>query len=145
MSRGVFSRFCHLLETSGGLKSTRNCTIAEQAVMFLSILAHHTKNRIVKSNHLKSGRTVSKHLHRVLNSVIRLHSILFSQPKAIYEITQTGGGDTLSRSGLRCSTQRSRPPSHPQPLPPAAPSSSPPEVAPSSPPPEAALHLKSKN
>ncbi|KAL8555612.1 hypothetical protein ACS0TY_003424 [Phlomoides rotata] len=35
MSRGVFSRFCHLLETSGGLKSTRNCTIAEQVVMYL--------------------------------------------------------------------------------------------------------------
>ncbi|KAL8528719.1 hypothetical protein ACS0TY_006246 [Phlomoides rotata] len=56
MSRGVFSRFCHLIETSGGLKETRNCTIVEQVAMFLSILAHHTKNRIVKSNHIRSGR-----------------------------------------------------------------------------------------
>ncbi|KAL8495750.1 hypothetical protein ACS0TY_019752 [Phlomoides rotata] len=90
MSRGVFSRFCHLLETSGGLKSTRNCTIVEQAAMFLSIIAHHTKNRIVKSNHIRSGRTVSKHFHRVLNSVIRLHSILLSQPKPIDENCTNG-------------------------------------------------------
>ncbi|KAL8523988.1 hypothetical protein ACS0TY_013807 [Phlomoides rotata] len=95
MSRGVFCRFCHLLETSGGLKLTRNCTIAEQVAMFLSILAHHTKKCIVKSNHVRSGRTVSKHFHRVLNSVIRLHSILLSQPKPIDENCKTGGGDTL--------------------------------------------------
>ncbi|KAL8484743.1 hypothetical protein ACS0TY_027155 [Phlomoides rotata] len=51
----------------------------------LSILAHHTKNRIVKSNHIRSGRTVSKHFHRVLNFVIRFHSILLSQPRPIDE------------------------------------------------------------
>ncbi|KAL8487309.1 hypothetical protein ACS0TY_023840 [Phlomoides rotata] len=84
-SRGVFSRLCYLLETSGGLQSTRNCTIAEQVAMFLSILAHHTKNCIVKSNHIRSGQTVSKHFHRVLNSIIMLHSILLSQPKSIDE------------------------------------------------------------
>ncbi|KAL8484885.1 hypothetical protein ACS0TY_027252 [Phlomoides rotata] len=38
-------------------------------------------------NHLRMsrGRTVSKHFYRVLNSVIRLHSILLSQPKPIDE------------------------------------------------------------
>ncbi|KAL8512393.1 hypothetical protein ACS0TY_018760 [Phlomoides rotata] len=90
MSRGVFSRLCYLLETSGGLQSTYNCTIAEQVAIFLSILAHHTKNRIVKSNHIRSGRIVSKHFHRVLNSVIRLHSILLSQPKPIDENCRNG-------------------------------------------------------
>ncbi|KAL8484353.1 hypothetical protein ACS0TY_026870 [Phlomoides rotata] len=85
MSRGAFSRLCYLLETSSGLQSTRNCTIAEQVAMFLSILAHHTKNHIVKSNHIRSGRAVSKHFHRILNSVISLHSILLSQPRPIDE------------------------------------------------------------
>ncbi|KAL8497922.1 hypothetical protein ACS0TY_021318 [Phlomoides rotata] len=85
MSRGAFSRLCYLLETSGGLQSTRNCTIAEQVAMFLSIPAHHTKKHIVKSNHIRSGHTVSKHFHRVLNSIIRLHSILLSQPRPIDE------------------------------------------------------------
>ncbi|KAL8512448.1 hypothetical protein ACS0TY_018792 [Phlomoides rotata] len=85
MSRCAFSRLCHLIEISGGLQSTRNCTIAEQVTMFLSILAHQTKDRIVKSNHIRLGRTVSKHFHRVLNSVIRLHSILLSQPRPIDE------------------------------------------------------------
>ncbi|KAL8515532.1 hypothetical protein ACS0TY_014281 [Phlomoides rotata] len=48
------------------------------------------KNRIVKSNHIRSGRTVSKHFHRVLNSVISLHSILLSQPKPIDENCTNG-------------------------------------------------------
>ncbi|KAL8473965.1 hypothetical protein ACS0TY_030714 [Phlomoides rotata] len=82
MSRGVLCRLCHLLETFGGL---HNCTIAKQVAMFLLILAHHTKNCIIKSNHIQSGRTVSKHFHRILSSVIRLHSILLSQPKPINE------------------------------------------------------------
>ncbi|KAL8483574.1 hypothetical protein ACS0TY_026311 [Phlomoides rotata] len=129
MSRGVFCRFCHLLETSDGLKSTQNCTIAEKVAM-LSILAHHTKNHIVKSNvakiglgtswpplgarrpetnffsipifatmvksnHIRSGQTVSKHFHSVLNSVIRLHSILLVNLSRMMKIAQTGSGDTL--------------------------------------------------
>ncbi|KAL8527528.1 hypothetical protein ACS0TY_005392 [Phlomoides rotata] len=94
MSRGAFSQLCHLLKTSGSLQSTRNCTIANQVAMFLSILAHHTKNCIVKSNHIRSGRTVYKHFHRVLNSVIMLHSILLSQSR-LMKIIQIRGGNTL--------------------------------------------------
>ncbi|KAH6820915.1 hypothetical protein C2S53_010257 [Perilla frutescens var. hirtella] len=53
--------------------------------MFLSILAHHTKNRIVKKSYRKSGRTVSKHFHGVLNAIIRLHSLLLAKPVPIDE------------------------------------------------------------
>ncbi|KAL8492241.1 hypothetical protein ACS0TY_023760 [Phlomoides rotata] len=54
-------------------------------VVYNQLLAHHTKNCIIKTNHIWSGRTVSKHFHHVLNSVIRLHSILLSQPRPIDE------------------------------------------------------------
>ncbi|KAL8553490.1 hypothetical protein ACS0TY_001978 [Phlomoides rotata] len=83
MTRGVFSRLCYVLETSGGLKSSRNTSVGEQVAMFLSILAHHTKNRIVKSKYLRSGRTVSKYFHRVLNAIIRLHPMLLAKPEPI--------------------------------------------------------------
>lgn len=85
MNRYAFSQLCHLFETSGCLNLTRNTTTADQLVMFLSILAHHQKNSIVKSNHKKSGRTISKYFHRVLNGIIRLHSLLLVRPQPIDE------------------------------------------------------------
>ncbi|KAH6828123.1 hypothetical protein C2S53_014964 [Perilla frutescens var. hirtella] len=64
---------------SGGLKGNRNVSVSEQLTMFLSILAHHTKNRIVKKSYKRSGGTVSKHFHGVLNAIIRLHSLLLAK------------------------------------------------------------------
>ncbi|KAL8487643.1 hypothetical protein ACS0TY_024093 [Phlomoides rotata] len=53
--------------------------------MFFSILAHHTKNRCVKFAFKRSGQTVSKHFHAVLNSVLRLHAMFLVRPQAIGE------------------------------------------------------------
>lgn len=83
MSRGAFSRLCHILEHMGGLKATRNSSVAEQVAMFLSILGHHTKNCIVKRSYTRSGRTVSKHFHKVLNLVLRIHEFLLVRPEPI--------------------------------------------------------------
>ncbi|KAL8476866.1 hypothetical protein ACS0TY_029241 [Phlomoides rotata] len=41
--------------------------------MFLSILAHHTKNRSVTFQFKRSGKIVSKYFHSVLRSVLKLH------------------------------------------------------------------------
>ncbi|KAL0431191.1 UNVERIFIED_CONTAM: hypothetical protein Sradi_0745100 [Sesamum radiatum] len=51
--------------------------------MFLSVLAHHKKNRIVKHDFIRSGRIVSKHFHRVLNAVLRLHPLLLAKPTPV--------------------------------------------------------------
>ncbi|KAL8472909.1 hypothetical protein ACS0TY_029942 [Phlomoides rotata] len=83
MTRDVFSRLCFVLQNSGGLKASRNTSVGEQVAMFLSILAHHTKNRIVKSKYMRSGRTVSKYFHRVLNAIIKLHKLLLARPNPI--------------------------------------------------------------
>ncbi|KAL0385654.1 UNVERIFIED_CONTAM: hypothetical protein Sradi_2959700 [Sesamum radiatum] len=78
MSVDAFCRLCYLLEQLGGLKATRNVPIAEQVAIFLNILAHHTKNRVVKYNFKRSGRTISKHFHAVL----KLHPVLLATPTA---------------------------------------------------------------
>ncbi|KAH6787392.1 hypothetical protein C2S52_006944 [Perilla frutescens var. hirtella] len=85
MSRDAFVRLCYLLQHSGGLQANRNVSIHEQVAMFLAILGHHTKNRIVKHNYKRSGRTVSKNFHAVLNSVIRLRPVLLAQPEPVTE------------------------------------------------------------
>ncbi|KAL8545179.1 hypothetical protein ACS0TY_005393 [Phlomoides rotata] len=47
------------------------------------ILAHHTKNRYVKFAFKRSGQTISKHFHAVLNSVLRLHVMFLVRPQPI--------------------------------------------------------------
>lgn len=86
MNRDAFLRLCYLLENSGGLQPGRNASsIHEQVAMFLAILGHHKKNRIVKHNYKRSGRTVSKNFHAVLNAIIRLHPVLLARPEPVTE------------------------------------------------------------
>ncbi|KAH6838205.1 hypothetical protein C2S53_013328 [Perilla frutescens var. hirtella] len=60
----------------------RHVQLPEQVAMFLSILAHHAKNRIVKSNFNQSGCTISKHFNAVLKA-LKLHSILLIKPQFV--------------------------------------------------------------
>lgn len=83
MSMDCFRRLCYLLENVGGLSPTRNCLVAEQLAMFLNVLSHHNKNRVVKDSFKRSGFTVSKHFHRVLNTLLKLHTLILVDPEPI--------------------------------------------------------------
>ncbi|KAL8473269.1 hypothetical protein ACS0TY_030195 [Phlomoides rotata] len=80
-----FYRLCHLLQHIGGLKSSKYINVYEKVAMFLSILAHHSKNRCVKFQFKRSGQTVSKQFHSVLRSVLKLHYLLLVKPHPIPE------------------------------------------------------------
>ncbi|KAL0433626.1 UNVERIFIED_CONTAM: hypothetical protein Slati_2696900 [Sesamum latifolium] len=57
MSRNAFGRLCHILQNQGRVKNTKQVSISEQVAIFLSVLAHHKKNRIVKYDFIRSTRT----------------------------------------------------------------------------------------
>ncbi|MFQ6656916.1 hypothetical protein Gotur_026816 [Gossypium turneri] len=44
MNRTAFFKFCEMLESIEGLKSSRNMLVDEQVAMFLHIISHHLKN-----------------------------------------------------------------------------------------------------
>lgn len=83
MNRNAFSRLCYLMEHIGGLVNSRYVSVEEKVAMFLSILAHHKKNRIVKYDFLRSGQTVSKHIHVVLKALFKISSLLLVEPAPI--------------------------------------------------------------
>ncbi|KAL8552508.1 hypothetical protein ACS0TY_001262 [Phlomoides rotata] len=85
MDRAAFHKLCFILQSVCGLKCSRRVSVPEKVAMFLSILAHHTKNRCVKFAFKRSGQTVSKHFHVVLNSVLRLHAMFLVNPQPITE------------------------------------------------------------
>ncbi|KAK6128563.1 hypothetical protein DH2020_037707 [Rehmannia glutinosa] len=83
MTRGAFAKLCYLLKHVGGLKDSRYVSINEKAALFLFVLAHHKKNRIMRFDFKRSGQTVSRHFHDVLNAVLRLHNLLLVNPQAV--------------------------------------------------------------
>ncbi|KAL8536140.1 hypothetical protein ACS0TY_011683 [Phlomoides rotata] len=63
--------------------------------MFLSILAHHSKNRYVKFQFRRSGQTVSQEFHSVLRSVLKLHSLFLVKPLHVPEDSNDPRWDPL--------------------------------------------------
>ncbi|KAK6151365.1 hypothetical protein DH2020_014000 [Rehmannia glutinosa] len=83
MTRGAFAKLCYLLKHMGGLRDSRYVSIKEKVALFLSVLAHHNKNRIVWFDFKRSGQTISRHFHDVLNAVLRLHNLLLVNPEPV--------------------------------------------------------------
>ncbi|MFQ6626038.1 hypothetical protein Gotur_005126 [Gossypium turneri] len=83
MNRITFFKLCEMLQTLGGLKSSRNMLVDEQVAMFLHIISHHLKNRVTKHHFNRSGETVSRSFHNVLNVVMRLRDVLFKKAEPI--------------------------------------------------------------
>ncbi|XP_031283006.1 protein ALP1-like [Pistacia vera] len=52
---------------------------------FLHICAHHIKNKVLNRQLARSGETVSRNFHAVLNAVLRMHTILLKEPEPITE------------------------------------------------------------
>ncbi|KAL8547285.1 hypothetical protein ACS0TY_006855 [Phlomoides rotata] len=51
--------------------------------MFLSILAHHKKNIVIKFDFRRSGQTVSHYVHIVLRAVLSLHTLFLVKPTPV--------------------------------------------------------------
>ncbi|KAL0427187.1 UNVERIFIED_CONTAM: hypothetical protein Slati_2893500 [Sesamum latifolium] len=88
MSKNAFGRLCQILETSTGLRGSRHLTVSEQVAIFLNVLAHQKKNRVVKHDFIRSGRTISKHFHSILRAVLRVQLMLLARPFSIGEECQ---------------------------------------------------------
>lgn len=83
MDRNTFGTLCRLLRDRVGLIDQKFVTIEEQVAMFLCILSHHKKTRIVGHNFMRSSQTVSKYMHIVLRGVLTLYDIFLVKPNPV--------------------------------------------------------------
>uniref|UniRef100_A0A9I9EFS9 DUF8040 domain-containing protein n=1 Tax=Cucumis melo TaxID=3656 RepID=A0A9I9EFS9_CUCME len=83
MDRRCFAILCHLLRTSAGLVGTEVIDVEEMVAMFLHILAHDVKNRMIQKEFARSGETVSRHFNIVLLAILRLHDELLKKPQPV--------------------------------------------------------------
>lgn len=83
MDRNTFGRLCRILSQRGGLTIGKCLGIEEQVAIFVSVLAHHNKNRVVGTHFWRAGGTVSYYVHKVLGAIISLHDVLLSKPTPV--------------------------------------------------------------
>ncbi|KAL8499488.1 hypothetical protein ACS0TY_022441 [Phlomoides rotata] len=80
-----FHKLCFILQYVRRLKSYRRVSVSKKVAMFLSILTHHTKNRCVKFAFKRSGQTVSKHFHTMLNYMVWMYAMFLVKPQPMNE------------------------------------------------------------
>ena len=85
MDRRAFHVLCDMLKGVGKLEPSKNMSVEEMVAMFLHIIAHDVKNRVVKRQFMRSQETVSRRFNDVLLTVLRCHNHLLKQPQPIGE------------------------------------------------------------
>ena len=85
MDRRTFGILCELLPHDDHIKKDGTVTLEEQVCIFLHILAHHAKNRIIVTRFYRSGETISRYFNSVLNGVSRLHETLLRHSDPVPE------------------------------------------------------------
>jgi len=80
MGPEAFINLCQRLRETGLVKDAVRCTLEEQVAKFLHIIGHNVKNRSVSFFFYRSGSTVSRHFHNVLDTVLSLESKFLIQP-----------------------------------------------------------------
>uniref|UniRef100_A0A1S3BNP1 Retrotransposon protein n=1 Tax=Cucumis melo TaxID=3656 RepID=A0A1S3BNP1_CUCME len=79
MDKGTFAILCHLLQTVSGLLSTEIVNVEKMVAMFLHVLAHDVKSRVIQREFVLSDETVSQHFNLVLLVVVRLYEELIKR------------------------------------------------------------------
>ncbi|XP_020266346.1 uncharacterized protein LOC109841820 [Asparagus officinalis] len=65
----AFENLVSIMRGSGLLRDSRDVKVEEQLLMFLNVLGHKTKNRIVRSHFIRSGETISRYFNKCLEAV----------------------------------------------------------------------------
>ncbi|KAI4318283.1 hypothetical protein L6164_026071 [Bauhinia variegata] len=81
MYRSTFDQLCSMLVEIGGLKPTKNMLVDEQVAIFLHIIAHDLKNRLMQFEFGRSRETISRYFNVVLKAMILLNRLLFKTPE----------------------------------------------------------------
>jgi hypothetical protein len=80
MRRAPFFTLCNLLRTRGLVPETNGCSIEEQVAMFLHVVGHNQRFRVVHQSFRRSIETVHRIFHQVLFVVGELRGDMIKPP-----------------------------------------------------------------
>lgn len=67
-----FDFLCALLRNRGLLRDTREVSVEEEVASLLHILGHGVRIRTMATRLFRSGETISRHFHEVLNAILEI-------------------------------------------------------------------------
>ncbi|KAL3528184.1 hypothetical protein ACH5RR_012840 [Cinchona calisaya] len=82
MDKHIFNKLCGILRQRGMLRDTAGVMIEEQLAIFLNIVGHNERNRVIQERFQHSGETISRHFNNVLKAIKSL-SRYFLQPSPL--------------------------------------------------------------
>ncbi|XP_060971415.1 protein ALP1-like isoform X1 [Cannabis sativa] len=80
MDKDVFKLFCGVLKEKKLLKNSRYLSVEEQVAMFLFVIGHNERHRVVAERFQHSTSTTSEYFRKVLKAVCRLSKELITPP-----------------------------------------------------------------
>jgi hypothetical protein len=80
LKRGPFFRLRRVLREHSLLQDTIHVCVEEQGAMFLNTIGHNLRNKLVGTNFIRSGETVSRYFNLVLQAIGELRNELIQPP-----------------------------------------------------------------
>lgn len=82
MDKHVFHRLCDILRQRCMLRDTADVMIEEQLAIFLSIVGHNERNRVIQERFQHSGETISRYFKIVLKAIKSLSREFLRPPQS---------------------------------------------------------------
>jgi predicted chitinase len=80
MTRAHFFSLCNLFRQRSLVSERDGCSVEEQVAMFLHVVGHNQRFRVIHQSFRRSIETVHKHFHQVLYTVGELRKDLMKPP-----------------------------------------------------------------
>jgi hypothetical protein len=80
VTRAPFFALCNLFRGRGLVPETNGCSVEEQVVMFLHVVAHNQRFKVVHQLFRRSIKTVSRVFHQVLYAAGELRTEMIKPP-----------------------------------------------------------------
>lgn len=80
MDKHVFHKLCGTLRQRGMLRDTAGVMIEEQLAIFLKVIGHNERHRVVQERFQHSGETISRYFNNVLKAIKSLSRELLQPP-----------------------------------------------------------------
>ncbi|XP_019055133.1 PREDICTED: putative nuclease HARBI1 [Nelumbo nucifera] len=81
MDKHVFFKLCDILRRRDLLHDTAGVRIEEQLAIFLNIIGHNERNRVIQERFQHSGETISRHFNNVLKAINSLSREFLHPPQ----------------------------------------------------------------
>ncbi|KAH1040398.1 hypothetical protein J1N35_042141 [Gossypium stocksii] len=76
----AFFNLCDILSRNNLLQSTKSVNIREQVVIFLHIIGHNVRFRVIGSRYYRSTETIHRYFRVVLRAILKLYKLVIRLP-----------------------------------------------------------------